>query len=473
MKVLLVNTNRMKPAIAPIGLDYLSDAITDAGHEAGLLDLCFSEDIDSDIAAGIRAFEPDLVGITIRNTDDCYFSGGAFFLPGIKAMVDMIRRHTDAPVVIGGVGFSVAPEAVTELMGAEYGIPGSGEGSFVRLLGALEGQGGLEDVPGLIHTQDGSVRRNPGDLYGVGVDTSRRRQLPDNRRYFREGGQIGFETKRGCNMNCIYCAEPAARGRRVHLRQPEMVVQELNTLLSQGIDHFHTCDCEFNIPGDHAKDVCRAIADAGLGSRIRWYAYCSIVPFDDEMARLMRAAGCAGIDFGADSGSDHMLISLGRDFGSDDLRRTAELCHRHGIAFMYDLLVGAPGDTRETIRETIDLMRSIDADCVGVSMAVRLYKDTEITRRLLTEGELASNPNIYGAKSDNPHFLKPVHYISPELGEGIIDYLYELVGDDTRFFLPSNEAADSNYNYNDNTVLVDAIRVGARGAYWDILRKMR
>jgi len=89
-----------------------------------------------------------------------------------------------------------------------------------------------------------------------------------------------------------------------------------------------------------------------------------------------------------------------------------------------------------------------------------------------SEGDPAGNPNVYGAKEDNPHFLKPIYYISPEVGEGIVGYLHEIVGGDTRFFLPSNEEVESNYNYNDNTVLVDAIRNGARGAYWDILRRL-
>ena len=86
---------------------------------------------------------------------------------------------------------------------------------------------------------------------------------------------------------------------------------------------------------------------------------------------------------------------------------------------------------------------------------------------------MATNPDLYGAKTDNPHFLRPVFYISPDLGEGIVPFLHELVGKDDRFFLPSNEEVDSNYNYNENTVLVNAIKSGERGAYWDMLRRMK
>lgn len=471
MKILLVNTNRMKPAVAPIGLDYLADTLVAAGHEPRLLDLCFSENAPSDIASVIRNFDPGLIGVSVRNTDECYMSG-AFFLPFVKEVVDCLRKHSAAPIVMGGVGFSVMPEAVMRFCRPNYGIAGEGEQSFARLAKTLQMRSGVEVVPNLLYWDRSNLRRSAA-AFDLLDDLPRTRSFVDNARYFREGGQAGFETKRGCDMKCVYCADPISKGRHVRPRSPKLVVDELKALLAQGIDHFHTCDCEFNIPGDHAKDVCRAIIESGIADRIRWYAYCSILPFDEEMADLFKRAGCAGVDFGADSGNDDMLRRLGREFRSDDLVRTADLCHKHGIPFMYDLLIGSPGDTRETVRETIDLMRRIDADCVGLSMGVRIYDGTATAEYVRSQGDLASNPDIYGAKHNNPDFLMPVFYVSPDLGADMVSIVSELVGGDARFFLPSTEEVDSNYNYNDNTVLVRAIRDGARGAYWDILRRMR
>lgn len=473
MKILLVNTNRMKPAIAPIGLDYLADCIISAGNQPLLLDLCFSDDVAGDIRSAVREFAPDVVGLSVRNTDDCYFSGGEFFLPGVREMIEVFRQSTDAPIVMGGVGFSVMPEAAMEFCGADFGIAGEGEEAFIQLLAAIERGSGYERVPNLLYRADGTIHRNKTSFTRLDALPPRKRSFPDNPRYFNEGGQAGIETKRGCNMGCTYCADPVSKGRTVRLRLPEQVVEEIQSLLNQGVDHFHTCDCEFNIPGEHAKEVCRAIIDAGLGDKIRWYAYCSITPFDSEMAVLFKKAGCAGVDFGADSGSDKMLRSLNRHFRAVDLVSTAKLCHQHDIPFMYDLLLGAPGETRESVRESIELMQRIEADCVGLSMGVRIYESTEIAKYVRAQGDAACNPHVYGAKVDNPFFMRPVFYIAPELGLGIVDYVRELVGDDTRFFLPIAEAEDSNYNYNGNDVLVNAIRDGARGAYWDILRRLQ
>lgn len=471
MNILLVNTNFMKPAVAPIGLDYVSDILIESGHDLRLLDLCWSSDIEGDTAAALNGYEPDLIGVTVRNTDDCYFSGGAFFLPEIKNVVDQIRKRSDAPIVMGGVGYSVFPVPVMEFCGADYGVAGEGELGFKMLADALTGKMPIDQVPNLLHRNSGRIVQNPMRHIDLASELPpRKRSLIDNARYFREGGQAGIETKRGCDMPCIYCADPVSKGRHVRLRPPKMVVNEIKALYAQGIDHLHTCDCEFNIPLEHAKDVCREIINAGMGDKIRWYAYCSPAPFDAEAAELFKWAGCAGIDFGADSSDPAMLKRLGRHYSPDDLARTAVLCHQNKIAFMYDLLLGGPGDTRESITRTIEFMRKIDADCVGVSMGVRIYDGTAMADWVRSQGDIALNPDVYGAKTDNGSLLRPVFYISPEIGEGIVRYLYELVGDDPRFFLPSNEEVESNYNYNDNSVLVNAIRSGKRGAYWDILR---
>jgi radical SAM superfamily enzyme YgiQ (UPF0313 family) len=350
----------------------------------------------------------------------------------------------------------------------DYGVAGEGEESFARLAKALLKGSGVNSVPNLLYWEGNELRRNPAK-YAALDDLPRTRSFLDNALYFRKGGQAGIETKRGCDMSCVYCADPLSKGRPVRLRSPKRVVDELKALLTQGIDHMHTCDCEFNVPGDHAKDICRAIIESGIANQLRWYAYCSIMPFDEEMADLFKRAGCAGVDFGADSGDDAILKRLGRTFRSEDLVRTAGLCHKHGIAFMYDLLIGSPGETRKTVRKTIDLMRRIDADCVGLSMGVRIYDGTATAEWVRSQGDIASNPDIYGAKQDNPDFLRPVFYVAPDLGVEMVNIVSEMVGDDRRFFMPGIGEAD--YNYNDNTVLVRAIASGARGAYWDILRR--
>jgi hypothetical protein len=464
----------MKPAIAPIGLDYLADSLQCAGHEARLLDLCFAQDIAEETEQCLRRFSPDVIGVTIRNTDDCYFHGQAFFLPKIREVLQRLRKLSAAPIVLGGAGFSVAPAAVLEFCGADFGIVGEGEIAILELLKVWESRSGCHaQVPNLVYRDNGGFRQNPLVPVNLAALPPRRRMLPDNPQYFRQGGQAGFETKRGCGMACVYCADPVIKGSRMRLMPPARVVGELSALLAQGIDHFHTCDSEFNLPGEHAREVCRAIIDAGLGDKLRWYAYCAPVPFDDELANLFKRAGGAGIDFGADSGCDQMLRQLGRNFTTTDLERTAHICHRHDIPFMFDMLLGGPGETRESVRRSIDFIRRVSPDCVGLSLGMRIYEGTLIARQVCTGGVLAEQPDLYGARQNNPGLLRPVFYVAPELGADIASFVRELVAGDPRFFLPNDTPENANYNYNDNTALERAIEAGARGAYWNILRKMR
>ena len=472
MKVLLVNTNLMQPPVAPIGLDYLADSVRAAGHEASLLDLCLSSDREADIEKAC-AGAPDIIGCTIRNTDDCYIAGGSSFLPGIREIVHGLRDRTDAPIAVGGVGLSLMPEGIVEYCGADFGIAGEGEDAFVQLLGALGGASELEQVPGLVFWDEGGLQRNrPVDVL-LDRLPPRTRSFVDNRWYFAHGGQAGFETKRGCPMACIYCADPVSKGKRSRLLPPRRVVDELQALRGQGIDVLHTCDCEFNIPLLHAQEVCRSIIDAGLGDGIRWYAYCSVVPFDAETAGLMRRAGCVGIDFGADSGSAEMLRRLGRHFTPADVEETARVCREAGIPFMYDLLVGGPGETSDTVRESLDLVRRAGPDCIGVSLGVRIFEGTALAAQVRGMGPLEANAALRGARLDNEGFLRPLFFLAPALGPHPEAFLKELAGDDARFFLPGATDESRDGNYNDNTALVQAIGDGARGAWWDILRRMR
>ncbi len=472
-KVTLINPNRMKPAVAPIALDYIADWLDIAGHEVSILDLCFSQDWGADVDAYFADCQPDLIGVTIRNTDDCYFASRDFFVPYYKEVIDRIRSQTPAPIVLGGAGLSVVPEAILEFTGADYAIAGDGEVSMPLLLHCIAFDLPISPCWGIVCRTPEGIHTEPPMWINVLTHSPRTRRWLDNKRYFNEGGQAGIETKRGCDRKCIFCADPIGKGTECRLRPPAGVVSEIKALLDQEIDVYHLCDCEFNIPISHAEDVCRAIIEAGLGERIRWYTYANPKPFTDELADLMVRAGCRGIDFGADSGDDKVLRSLGRDFNSDDVRRTAEICHRHGITFMYDLLIGGPAETNESVKRTIDLMKRIEPDRVGVSIGVRVYNGTALGEMVRRAGVSASNPTLHGTIEGNESFLAPIYYLSPAVGMEVFGFVDELIGGDPRFLHASPAELEGNYNYNDNTVLVDAIRQGFRGAFWDILRRVQ
>jgi len=350
--VTLVNANEMRPPVGPIALDYLAAALELQGCQPLLLDLTWADDAESAVAAHFRDRSPDLVGFTLRNTDDCYLAGRYSCVPHARRIVSLLRRYTEAPLVVGGCGYSLWPELLLDELGADFGIAGDGEEAFPQLAHALARGAEVTKIPGLVFRAESGIRRNaprPVDLESL---PPARRDFTDNARYWREGGQGGFETKRGCSGRCVYCADPVVKGRSVRLRPPEAVAQEVANLAAQGVTDLHTCDAEFNLPREHALAVCEALTARGLGERVRWWAYCTPEQFDGELARAMRRAGCVGIDFGADHGCDEQLAQLGRRHRAADLERVAAACRRHGLVFMFDLLLGGPGETHEGIRAT-------------------------------------------------------------------------------------------------------------------------
>jgi radical SAM superfamily enzyme YgiQ (UPF0313 family) len=464
MRVALVNTNRMRPPIAPIGLDYVAEALQAAGHEPVVLDLCWAMHWPRAVERYFADEHYGLIGISLRNTDDCAFSSRQSFLGEYARMVEAIREHTDEPIILGGVGFSTMPEQVLEICAADAGVWGEGEFAFPALAGALAARRDWRDVPGLVWRDGDGPRRNPpsyGDLASLPAMT---RSFLDNRRYFTEGGQAGFETKRGCSGRCSYCADPVAKGRQVRMRPPAAVADELAALLAQDSDHLHTCDSEFNLPAEHAAAVCEEIMRRGLGERLRWWAYCAPAPFSRELAGLMRRAGCAGINFGTDSGDVEMLQRLRREFGPEDIANAARWCREAGIVTMFDLLLGAPGETEASLTRTLELMQRVAADRVGVSLGVRIYPGTELAAQV-ARGELAEG------LTEGDGLFAPRFFLEPRLAEGAAALIDRLTAGDPRFLFFDPSRPRSNYNYNANARLVEAISQGCRGAYWDILRR--
>ncbi|MCC7176190.1 MAG: radical SAM protein [Bryobacterales bacterium] len=453
MRVALVNTNRVQPPIAPIGLDYVAEALAAAGDEVSLLDLCWEPDPAQAVRRFFNGQDFGLAGITLRNTDDCGYLTRHSFLPEFVEIMAAVRAATDAKIVVGGVGFSVMPEAVLGLSGADAGIWGDGEFAFAEMARLLESGQDWRKTPGLIWCEGAEYRRTAPVTRGLGDLPAMRRRWVDNRRYFEQGGQAGFEGKRGCGAACVYCADPAAKGRTTRVRPAAAVADEVEQLLAQGIDHLHTCDSEFNLPPWHAHEVCEELARRGVGGRLRWYAYCAPAPFSRQLASAMQRAGCAGINFGADSGDPEMLARLGRGFKPEDILNAARWTRECGMAVMLDLLLGAPGETAESLARTVELVRKAEPDRAGVSVGVRVYPGTRLAESLPPEGAQSG------------------FFLEPAVAPFIFKLLDELIGDDGRFLFFDPGRPEKNYNYNANRRLTEAIRTGYRGAYWDILRR--
>jgi len=151
MRILLIsaNTERTNILPLPLGLALVAAASRRAGHDAILLDLMFEKDTPAAIRDCIQGFHPEVIGISVRNIDDQNMASPKFLLPPVQEVVSTCRRLSDAPIVVGGAGYSIFPESALRYLGADMGIHGEGETVFPALLHRIAKGVSVSGLPGL------------------------------------------------------------------------------------------------------------------------------------------------------------------------------------------------------------------------------------------------------------------------------------------------------------------------------------
>lgn len=151
MRVLLIsaNTETINMPVFPLGLACVAEAVQSAGHEIKLVDLMDQHDARLVLGNAISEFQPEIIGISVRNIDDQCMAKPRFLLDSVKDVVSDCRRFTDVPITLGGAGYSIFPESALEYLGAEMGIQGEGEIAFVTLLERLSQKEDLSGISGI------------------------------------------------------------------------------------------------------------------------------------------------------------------------------------------------------------------------------------------------------------------------------------------------------------------------------------
>jgi len=414
LRVLLIsaNTEKLPDPVFPIGLAYVAAATAARGHTVETLDLCFSSAPLDEVAAKIRAFAPQVVGISLRNLDSSAFPQNTSYVDDYRALVQAVRAASEAPIVLGGAGFTVMPGPLMEFLEADVGVVGEGEVVFPWVLERLAARAPLapdaeyrcEPVNGGVCVS-AAVRLKNLDLAGIPL-----RAGFDHGVYYERGGALNIQTKRGCYFECVFCSYPLIEGSRVRMRSPRSVVDEIEAARAElGARHWFFVDNIFNMPIRHCKEICEEIAARDLD--IEWSGYLNPKFVDDELCDLMARSGCKAIEFGTDSGSPTMIANLKKEFEVGDLRRSSELCHRHGLKFCHSLIFGGPGETLQTVSETIELMDQLRPTAVIAMTGIRILPGTGMVEIALRDGQIDPDDNL----------LYPKFYVSPNLGDELIE----------------------------------------------------
>ncbi len=418
MEVLLIsaNTEKIPDPVYPLGAAYVADAARRAGHDVEAVDLCFTADVGAELRLAVERQRPDVIGISLRNLDSSAYPQNTSYIDDYAALVATLRSLTDAPIVLGGAGFTVMPTTVLSHLHAEVGVVGEGERLFPWVLERLDrGEPLVSDEAVVCESVNGSVcvhgRTRASDLDQLGVPA---RDLFDAPRYYERGGTLNVQSKRGCAFECIFCSYPLIEGRKVRARSGVSVVDEIEAMKGQlGTKHVFFVDNIFNLPIDHAKEICAELIRRDLG--IGWSAYLNPTFVDEELVRLMVASGCKGVEFGIDSGSPAMIAALQKMFTTDDLRRVAAYCHAAGLKFCQSLIFGGPGETMATVDETIALMEELRPTAVIAMTGIRILPGTPMVGHALRDGQIDPDDNL----------LYPKFYVAPGFADEIIDRIEE------------------------------------------------
>jgi len=418
VKVLFVsaNTEQAHMAVLPLGLACVAESVRQAGHDITVVDLMAEPDAERVLTSAIEVFQPDCIGVTVRNIDDQNMASPRFLLDETREAIGICRSRTNAPIVLGGAGYTLFARSALTYLGADMGIAGEGEAAFPELLSRMEQGSDISSIAGLVlpgRDEQIPPARSAGldawPLPDVSLLAGSATRHPD--------AWIPVQTRRGCPFKCNYCSTFCIEGTASRRRSPGQAADWLAAWTNAGHRQFFFVDNNFNVPASYAKELCREIVQRRLDIRFQAIIYPKHV--DWELAGLMAEAGCVNVSLGFESGSLPVLQKMNKRFTPNEVRDISGLFGDAGIERMGFLLLGGPGETRETVEESLAFADGLHLELLRVTAGIRIYPDTALAATALEQGMVTPDDDL----------LFPRFYLVPELADWIFPRVKEWAGD--------------------------------------------
>ncbi|MBW2095664.1 MAG: cobalamin-dependent protein [Deltaproteobacteria bacterium] len=426
-RVLLLYTDRyyLVRQVYPFGLDILAHHLRRCGYEVHV-EYPFLPDADLEINLReiLERTDPDLIGLGFRNLDTCMacetsgdLQGEGYrtfhFLSWFKKIVDIIREvRPDVPLVAGGGAFTMSPLTMLKNLDLGYGIIGEGEEPFQKFLESYPDTEKLSRVPNLVFLSGGEYRYNPRQKYVF--PTERRAEREPKFHYAYHTSGLPVQIKRGCKQHCSYCVEPMLEGPRFVFRKTQEIIDELQDICAKydDVERIFFVDTEFNIPNlSYPSNLVKSIISSGLSDHFRFASQFLPRPFDFAFARSLSDAGFS-IILTCDSFSDQVLAQNGCSYRREHILQVLQMAEDFGIDCTVSLVFGLPGETRETLDETLGYMMRYPAGPLRryeYTIGGRIYPGTPLSRFAVTR---AKAEDLYGEQSEG--FIAPYYYCSPD-----------------------------------------------------------
>ncbi len=430
MRILLIATNRhhrlmsrMDARPLPIGLAYIAGHLDRDRHELKVLDLMFSDDYLAEVDAAIQEFQPQVVGVSIRNLSNHSYLDPQWALPISKEVIERIRSQSQATIVVGGPAVSLFPEQVFNYVKADLALAGDAGETFAELMDFLDDGGSSHlGLPGLVYREGGETVFN-GARCASSFSLPPRLEDLDMDKYRKAGFGIGILTKLGdFKYPTGGNPGPQEEGAWRVIRPIDDVVHEVKDMEERfGLKKVFFIDNGFNVPMPHAKSLCNALLEADL--KLHWNTCLAPFSCDAEMVGMMKKAGCALVIMGNSRGDPHDGASLGDQL--EPMVETARLCEEANLHYTVAQTFGEPGDTRETVEEKLAFLKKLKPAVANLRVGVSIMPGSPVAALALEEGLI----------SDEAELIKPTFYIAEPVKDWIVDFLKEEAAQNPRWNL--------------------------------------
>lgn len=412
MRVLFISTNRSREIMPPLplGIASLAPYLNPKRHPFQVLDLMFEEKPRDALRRALQDFEPEVAAFSIRNLENQLMVKPEYYLPEIKGLVDEVRSKSRAKVIIGGAAVAVLPEAVFSYLDPDAGIAGEAEEVIGPLLDGLEAGQVPPHLPGLMLKTRNGVRVKPN---AQAPDLNR--LLTPNRRclaletYRKNGSAPNLVSKRGCAFGCIFCDTPVSEGRNLRAKTPVRVADEVQSLLDLGFEDCFITDPIFNYPAGYAEGVAQEFIRRGFITK--WTATLHPRHLSAEQLDLLKKGGLGMALLGSDHACAEMLEAYAKQITPAELTAADALLSQFEIPYFISLLFGGPGESKDTVRQALDLVAGLHPRLVTTRLGLRVYPGTPLHRIAVAEGRLKPGADL----------LKPVFYLAPGAEDWIVD----------------------------------------------------
>lgn len=356
-RVLLVNPSynyAVKHEMYPSGALLLLGTMAKLrGHEVKIVHMVTDKQSAEYVASTAIAFRADVIGITINT----------FQVSPAKLLINVLKARTRARIVIGGPHpSSVGIEAArVEFPGVDNIICGEGEHRFIALLNetAMEEHKDLEYIP-------------PPDLDLVDLS-----KFAGAYPLGKTPAAFSFFS-RGCIGRCSYCNR-SIFGNRVRYRSPDNVLKELRYFAGYGIKEVFIQDDTFNLNRAWYEEILQQIISEGLNKKLRFRT-----PFradeklvDVKMLKLAKKAGFWLVFYGVESGNQGMLDQMHKRLSLEEIERAVRLTKEAGIKVETSFIIGLPGETAQTVEDTLNFYRKLSPFWSGYGIAIP-FPSTEL-----------------------------------------------------------------------------------------------